>query len=321
MIMYHLCAITLAYMLDKIIGDPPSWPHPVKWFGSFISILEKTLNKGENRKTKGFVLLFLVILVVTTITSLIVWLCYQVNPIIGVVLEGTLIATTIAEKSLKSAALEVYEPLEKGDMDEARLKLSYIVGRDTKSLDEGEIVRGTVETIAENTSDGITAPLFWAFIGGAPLAMMYRAVNTCDSMVGYKNDRFMDFGYASAKFDDVLNYIPSRITGFIMLIINRPKYNNWRKAVTIWFRDAKRHPSPNSGWGEAAVASLLGVQLGGINYYNGVISNREKMGEAIVPLWKGHIVESILIMKRTVFVFILFLWIGGVSIDLAYSWF
>ena len=134
-----------------------------------------------------------------------------------------MISTTIAYKGLKEAALEVYHPLQKNDMNEARRKLSYIVGRDTEKLDESEIVRGTVETVAENTSDGVTAPLFWALIGGAPFALLYRAINTCDSMVGYKNDRYLDFGWASARMDDIVNWIPSRLTGFIMLLTNRPQ--------------------------------------------------------------------------------------------------
>ncbi len=320
MIISHLCAMTLAYFLDKVIGDPPSWPHPVKWFGWTISLIEKSWNKGKARKIKGFFMLFVVVFVVTMLTSLLVWICYQVHLVVGVGMEAIIITYTIAGKSLKEAAMEVYEPLKKGDMDESRLKLSYIVGRDTLGLDEGEIVRGTVETVAENTSDGITAPLFWALIGGAPLAMMYRAVNTCDSMVGYKNERFKDFGFASARLDDVLNFIPSRLTGFLMLLINRPKYSNRKQAIMIMLRDAKRHPSPNSGWGEAAVAALLGIQLGGVNYYQGVISNRAKMGELIIPMNKEHIVDCILIMGRTVFLYLLILWIGGVSIVMANTW-
>ncbi|MFB6467360.1 adenosylcobinamide-phosphate synthase CbiB [Cytobacillus sp. Hz8] len=320
MMIYHLCSITLAYFLDKLVGDPPTWPHPVKWFGRMISFLEKRWNRGSRRKLKGFLLLVSMLLLVAGSTSALVWYGYHIHPGVGMVLEAILIAATIAEKSLKEAALEVYEPLENGDIEEARVKLSYIVGRDTDTLEEGEIVRGTVETVAENTSDGITAPLFWAFIGGAPLALVYRLVNTCDSMVGYKNERFMDFGFASAKLDDLLNLIPSRLTGFFMLLMNQPKYFNWKQSWGILVRDARRHPSPNSGWGEAAVAALLGIQLGGINYYKGIISIRAKMGEPMVDLEREHIMESILIMERTVFLFILFLWIGGIFIDITYSW-
>ena len=193
-------------------------------------------------------------------------------------------ATTIAHKSLKDAALEVYDPLQKEDYQEARLKLSYIVGRDTEQLDESEIVRGTVETVAENTSDGVTAPMFWAWIGGAPFALLYRAINTCDSMVGYKNDKYSEFGWASARMDDVVNWIPSRLTGFIMLLANRPQKTKVKKTWKILFRDAKKHPSPNSGWCEAAAAAILGVQLGGVNTYKGIVSNRALMGDPLYPL-------------------------------------
>jgi len=257
-----------------------------------------------------------VFLIVTAITAAF----YLIHPVLGILAEGFLIATTIAQKSLKEAALEVYHPLKKGDLKEARMKLSYIVGRDTEKLDEQEVVRGTVETVAENTTDGVTAPLFWALIGGAPLAMVYRAINTCDSMVGNMSERYREFGWASAKLDDVVNWIPSRITGVLMILSNKPEKSSYRAVWTLLFRDAKRHPSPNSGWGEAAVAAILGIQLGGINFYKGVISNRAKMGDPIVPLVMGHILKTNQILTRTVFLFLITLWIGGVLLEMAISW-
>ena len=214
----HVYAITLAFFLDLLIGDPPKWPHPVKWMGMLIGRLDKKLNTGPHKKRNGIIMLLTVLLLVLVITTGITYLAYQLHVIAGILVEAILISTTIAQKSLRGAGMEVYRPLVEGNMAEARLKLSYIVGRDTEKLDESEIVRGTVETVAENTSDGITAPLFWAFIGGAPLAMVYRAINTCDSMVGYKNEKYSEFGWASAKLDDVVNWIPSRITGFLMLL-------------------------------------------------------------------------------------------------------
>lgn len=149
-------------------------------------------------------------------------------------------------------------PLAKGDMEEARVKLSYIVGRDTERLDEPGIVRAAVETVAENTSDGITAPLFWALIGGAPLALIYRAINTCDSMVGHTNDRYLDFGWASAKVDDIANWIPSRLTSVCIMLTQKPEHSTYEEAWGILLRDAPKHPSPNSGWGEGAVRPLWG---------------------------------------------------------------
>lgn len=318
---YHLIAMTIAFFIDALIGDPPNWPHPVKWMGSCISFMEKRLNRNGSRKGKGMLMVGILLLLVLGITGILVWVSYLIHPILGILLEGIFIATTIARKSLIEAALEVYHPLAKGDAEEARLRLSYIVGRDTEGLNEGEIVRGTVETVAENTSDGVTAPLFWALIGGAPLALVYRAINTCDSMVGYKNEKYMEFGWASAKLDDAVNWIPSRLTGFLMLIISKPIHISRKMAWEILFRDAKKHPSPNSGWLEAAVAAILGVQLGGINYYKGKISDRARMGEKLVSLTKEHIIKTNAILTRTTLVYILILWLGGICIELAITWF
>ncbi|MCQ6276938.1 cobalamin biosynthesis protein [Bacillus sp. V3B] len=321
MIIEHLLAITIAFVLDRIVGDPPSWPHPVKWIGALIYRLDKRYNKGPNRKWKGLMMLFIVLLVVFVPALFISTVAYQIHPLVGIIVESILISTTMAQKSLKEAALEVYHPLQRNDFDEARVKLSYIVGRDTEKLDESEIVRGTVETVAENTSDGVTAPMFWAWVGGAPFALLYRAINTCDSMVGYKNDKYLDFGWASARMDDVVNWIPSRLTGFIMLLANRPKKTETRTAWRILYRDAKKHPSPNSGWCEAAAAALLGVQLGGINTYKGIVSNRALMGDPLDPLERNDIVKMNTILLQTTFFFLLILWLGGVFVDMAITWF
>ena len=321
MILPHLCALTIAIIIDWFIGDPPKWPHPVKWMGSLISFFTKHLNKGNHRKGRGVFMLSLIVLLTGLITLTITILLYQWHPLAGVIGEALMIATTIAQKGLKDAGLEVYEPLMNKDLPLARTKLSYIVGRDTEQLDESEIVRGTVETIAENTSDGITAPLFWALIGGAPLAMIYRAINTCDSMVGYRNQKYEQFGWASARLDDWVNWIPSRLTGCIILLFCKPVYLNLKPAWKLFFTDAKKHPSPNSGWCEAAVAVILGIQLGGVNYYKGIVSDRARMGQPFEALKAVHIKKTIVIMNSAVLLFALFLWIGGITIDIAISWF
>lgn len=320
MIIYHLAAITLAVVIDSIVGDPPDWPHPVRWMGSLIYKLEKSMNKGRSRKAKGIAMLAIVLLCTGGASLLIVYFSYWFHPAAGILAEAVLISTAIAQKSLKEAALTVFAPLEKGDIEEARLKLSYIVGRDTDRLDEPEIVRGAVETVAENTSDGITAPLFWALIGGAPIALMYRAINTCDSIVGYRNEKYKDFGWASARMDDGANWIPSRLTSLCMLAGKAPEHISSAKAWEIVRRDAKKHPSPNSGWGEAAVAALLGIQLGGVNYYKGTVSNRATMGDPLVKLEKTHILKANQIVARTVPIFLLLLWLGGMLIELAATW-
>ncbi|WP_338066958.1 adenosylcobinamide-phosphate synthase CbiB [Virgibacillus profundi] len=318
---YHLIAIFIAVLIDFIIGDPPAWPHPVKWIGSGISLLEKLLNKGISRKSKGLIMVFLIISVVFLVSFSLVWLCYLIHPVLGIAAEAIIISTAIAQKGLKQAALEVYQPLKNGNMVDARLKLSYIVGRDTENLNKEEVVRGTVETVAENISDGVTAPLFWGLIGGAPIAIVYRAINTCDSMVGYKNEKFQDFGWAAARLDDLVNWIPSRLTAIMIMSGHKPACMSRKQGFRILFRDAKRHPSPNSGWLEAAIASLLGVQLGGVNYYKGIISNRQTMGEPILRLNEEHIIKTNSILTRTTILFLLFISMGGLLYELAGTWF
>lgn len=321
MIVSHLIALTLAVLIDLIIGDPPNWPHPVRWMGSLIAKLDKALNKGKMKKLTGIVMVLIVLSIIGSLAFLIVTFFYSLHIAAGILVEAILISSAIAQKSLKEAAMTVYEPLEKGDMDEARKKLSYIVGRDTECLDEPEMVRAAVETVAENTSDGITAPLFWALIGGAPLALIYRAINTCDSMVGYRNEKYENFGWASARLDDIVNWIPSRMTSICMLAGCRPLYVSKKKAREIILRDAIKHPSPNSGWGEAAVAAILGVQLGGINYYKGMVSNRATMGDPLVKMEKAHILETNKIVSHTIPIFLLWLWLGGMFIEFASTWF
>src|SRR5699024_8001275 len=276
----------------------------------------KRWNKGRYLKFKGSAMVAILIVVILSAT-LIILFTYSLNLYLGLLIEAVLIWTTIAQKGLREAAREVEHPLENKDLINARKNLSYIVGRDTANLSEKEIVRGTVETVAENTTDAITAPIFWAAIGGAPLGIVYRLINTCDSMVGYKNKKYAQYGWASARLDDVVNYIPARITGLIMIISSRSKEVPMKKAWSVLRRDAHKHPSPNSGWGEAAVAAVLGVRIGGINYYEGEQSYRTEMGDAIYDLNTGHISNSITIMKRTSFLFLILMIAGGFIIEFA----
>lgn len=307
----HLLALTLAFVIDLIIGDPKWLPHPVRGMGKLISLFERFLNNGTKRKLKGLIFLLVYLTIIVLLVWSILFLAYKFNWYFGLFIESFIISTTIATKGLKEAALHVYKPLKDGDFVTARASLAMIVGRDTEKLNEGEIVRGAVETVAENTSDGITAPLFYAFLGGGVLAILYRAVNTCDSMVGYRNDRYFAFGFASARFDDVLNYLPSRISGFTMLIFNKPLESNKQNCFNILLRDARKHPSPNSGWLEAAMAGLLAVQLGGRNTYKGIESLRAKMGDPLTSLQSEHIIICNQIMMRTCIGFVIFLWLLG----------
>lgn len=314
MIKTHLLALTLAFLIDLLIGDPKSLPHPVRGMGNLIALFDKKLNYGSAQKLKGTVFLLVYLLVIAVVVGTALLVAYELNFIIGIAVEAWLISTTIATKGLKDAAIQVYLPLKENDFVTARRNLAMVVGRDTETLNEAEIVRGAVETVAENTSDGVTAPLFYALLGGGTLAVLYRAVNTCDSMVGYQNERYKRFGWASAKLDDLLNFIPSRLSAFVMILVNRPLGNRKRsQCFAVLFRDAKKHPSPNSGWLEAAMASLLLVQLGGRNTYQGIESLRAKMGDPLRMLQRDHLIICNQFMVKTCFGFLLMLWlIGGI---------
>ncbi|MFF3101030.1 adenosylcobinamide-phosphate synthase CbiB [Viridibacillus arvi] len=312
----HTIACTIGVALDWLIGDPPKMPHPVRWIGTLIAKLTDRLNKGKHRKLKGLLLVLIVVGLTTTITFAVIYFAYSINVILGIFVESILIAVGLAGKSLKQAALEVYNPLVSGDLQEARVKLSWIVGRDTDHLSVPEVTRGVVETVSENTSDGVTAPLFWAFIFGGAGLWMYKAVNTLDSMVAYKNKRFADFGYVAAHVDDVLNYVPSRMTGLLLMLGTKNESGKpFAYRIKGWLSDAKKHPSPNSGWLEAATAYQLGIQLGGVNSYKGIVSNRAKMGECQFELVPQHIIRSIKQMQIvTILFWLLMVILGGVFV-------
>lgn len=289
-----------AFILDRIIGDPNvSW-HPVVLIGKYISFVESWLLKeqdsGARKRVNGLLLLIIVVGTVYTITELLTKAAYFNFGSWGIVFEMLCISFTISPTALAKAGREIATYLACQDMENARLKVGWIVGRDTANLDESEVSRATIETIAENITDGILSPLFFALLGGAPLAFAYRAVNTLDSMVGYKNDKYLDFGRFSAKFDDVCNFFPARITGLLVVIASAILGYNYKQAWTIMWRDAKVHPSPNSGWAEAPVAGALGIRLGGENYYFGRVSFRQYMGEPQEILTREHIEKTIKIM-------------------------
>ncbi|EHJ92118.1 adenosylcobinamide-phosphate synthase CbiB [Vreelandella boliviensis] len=305
--------IILAIAIDLIVGDPRSWPHPVVLIGRLISAFERLWNRGtpRQRRVSGFLLTIIVVCGVGGISWLALALLERLHPGLALIAELWLLSTTLAIKGLGDAARAVVEPLTKGDLPAARKALGMIVGRDTQNLDEADITRGTVETVAENTVDGITAPLFFALIGGAPLALAYKAVNTLDSMVGYKNERYADFGYASAKLDDVVNWAPARLTALclwlagLLLCASGVLTLRWQGALRGTCRDAPHHPSPNAGWSEAMVARLLGVQLGGTNFYQGVASHQATLGKPLEPLRVAHISATVSLMHGAWMLFML----------------
>jgi len=309
----HFLAVLIGFTLDRIVGDPPNWPHPIRWIGTFISKMTTILNKGQHRMIKGSLLCVLTVGFVFFIVLLLTLISYSVHLYVGIAVESIFIAIGLAQKSLKDAALAVYKPLAAGDLSEARTKLSWIVGRDTDKLGESEIVRGVVETVSENTADGVTSPLFWAILFGAPGLWLYKAVNTLDSMVGYKDERYEQFGKFSARADDVLNFIPARLTGFLILLFTRNQSGiSLAKRFAGWRTDALRHQSPNSGYLEAATAWQLGITLGGESTYRGKLSKRATMGPGTFPLKAAHIKSSIKEMHTASVVFLIVIVMIGV---------
>lgn len=291
-----------AAIIDFIMGDPLWLPHPIIYIGKLISKLEKIF-RGKCKSKKGLKLCggFIVIIVAVS-TYLIPYMLLYVARINIYVFHGLnilLLWTTLAAKSLYNAGVDVYRPLIKGDIEEARVKLSYIVGRDTKELSEHEIIRATVETISENTSDGIIAPIIYGIVGGAPLAMMYKGINTMDSMLGYMNEKFRYIGFFPAKTDDVFNFIPARITGVLMCIVAPLLGGNIIGTFKIMIRDRKNHKSPNCAYPEAATAGALKIQLGGTNSYFGEVMYKPTIGEHIKELAVDHIFQTGKLMYLT----------------------
>lgn len=281
------------FILDFILGDPRWLPHPVILMGHFISNFEGSFNRsklsGLKRKLFGIILAVSLPLAVFLLSAIIIGLSYEAKESLGMIVTIILGFTTVAARSLKDAAYRVRNALTLDDMPTAREVLSHIVGRETSKLDEPEIARATIETVAENSSDGVIAPLFYLLIGGVPLAMAYKAINTLDSMVGYKNDRYKDFGWGSAKLDDLANFIPAKLTAILMIASAFLLKLDWKGAWRILIRDCRNHPSPNAGWPESAAAGALGIRLGGINHYPGRTEERPFIGDDRNVLESLHI--------------------------------
>ncbi len=289
----HMTALICGILLDQIVGDPYFLPHPIRDIGRLIMVLEKKL-LGETKdvadrdpskeKRRGMMLWFIVILTTVVFSSVIVFGSYMINRYLGLAVEAVLTCYILAARSLCRESMAVSKELAKGDIPGARYKLSMIVGRDTAELTDEEIVKAAVETVSENTSDGVIAPLIYTAIGGPVLGFLYKAVNTMDSMLGYKNDRFKDFGFFSAKADDVFNFLPSRISAlfmvagtFVMGIFS--KSYDGKEAAKIWKRDRLNHKSPNSAQTESVCAGALGLKLGGPHLYGGVMVDKPFIGD------------------------------------------
>lgn len=303
----------IAFLIDTIIGDPRTQYHPVVLMGKLIALLEHCFYRADDSDNKKFVmgimLVIITLLISYEVAAAIMMLSYQIPFSWGsAAVGGLLLSFTISPNSLAKAGKGIYALLIMGELTEAREKVGWIVGRDTKDLDDAEIARATIETIAENTVDGIIAPLFFFVLGGVPLAVLYRAANTMDSMIGYKNEKYLYFGRGAAKLDDVLNYIPARITAMLFLFSALILGFDYRNAYRIMQRDAAKHPSPNGGYAEATMAGALHIRLGGMNSYFGRKSFRAYMGDAMVLIVPQHIMAAIRMMYTATVLFIIVLY-------------
>ena len=286
MMEWSLAALIIGFGIDLIVGDPHGFPHPVVLIGKLIDVLERGLRKvfpktASGEKIVGALIWVLVVLTSSLVPVLILWLCHGISPWLRLGIESIMCWQILATKSLRDESMKVYHALESGDIDKSRYAVSMIVGRDTTALDDAGVTRAAVETVAENTSDGVVAPLIFLAIGGAPLGFFYKAVNTMDSMLGYVEPPYKNIGLVPAKMDDAVNFIPARISALLMLvaggILRLDVKNGWK----IFCRDRFNHASPNSAQTESVCAGLLGLRLAGDAWYHGVLHKKKYIGDAL----------------------------------------
>ena len=286
MMKWSLAALIIGFGIDLVVGDPHGFPHPVVLIGKLIDALERGLRKmlpktAFGEKVAGALLWIFVVVVSSLLPALLLWFCHSISPWLRLGVESIMCWQILATKSLSDESMKVYHALESGDIIKSRYAVSMIVGRDTAQLDDAGVTRAAVETIAENTSDGIVAPLIFLAIGGAPLGFFYKAVNTMDSMLGYVEPPYKNIGFVPAKMDDVVNYIPARISALLMLaagcLLRLDVKNGWK----IFCRDRLNHASPNSAQTESVCAGLLGLRLAGDAWYHGVLHKKKYIGDAL----------------------------------------
>ena len=304
--MWSLYALILGFFLDLLIGDPHGFPHPVVLIGKLIDVTEKGMRKifpktvrGEN--FAGAAIWLIVVIVSTALPALLLWLAYGVSRWLGLALETIMCAQILATKSLRQESMKVYQALQTGDLEKARHAVSMIVGRDTQRLDEAGVARAAVETVAENTSDGVVAPLLFLAIGGAPLGFFYKAVNTMDSMLGYVEPPYKNIGLVPAKMDDLFNFLPARISALLMLaagaLLGMDGKNGWK----IFKRDRYNHASPNSAQTESVCAGLLGLRLAGDAWYHGVLHKKKYIGDPLREIEPEDIPKACRLLYATAF--------------------
>ena len=290
-----------AFALDALIGDPPSLPHPIRWMGRAIEQSEPFWRRTvASERLAGLLFAASLILGCWLVALLVTGLAWKVHSLLGFAVETVLLFYCLSAKSLRQAALEIDRLLAAGEVDRARAQVRMIVGRDVDRYEADDIARATVETVAENVVDGVLSPLFFAALGGAPLALAYKMVNTLDSMVGYKNPRYLLFGRAAARIDDVANFLPARLAvPLIALAAHRVEGASPALALQTARREGKNHSSPNAGYPEAAFAGALGVRLNGPNVYHGVLVDKPYLGAAFGPVTRAHIARACRLMSLT----------------------
>ena len=324
----NILAIAVGFCLDLILADPAWMPHPVVWMGRFITAAEKLLRNmfpktPASERAAGVILVFALLGATGFISFGAVALACKISPYLSFTLQALWCWQVLALKGLKQEAMAVCKKLEENDLSSARTAVARIVGRDTQNLSEEGVTKAAVETVAENFSDGVLAPLLYLFLGGAPLALMYKAINTMDSMVGYKNERYRFFGWAAAKLDDIANFIPSRIAAFLWIAASGLAGQNAKNAFRIWRRDRRNHASPNSAQTEAACAGALGVQLAGPASYFGQVVEKPYIGDALRSIEPKdierackalYLASTLGLLSGVLFWKVISLYIGGVSL-------
>lgn len=311
---YHILAFGAGFLLDQLLGDPYFLPHPIRGIGWLIAKTEKVLRRGnpqENstgreaaERRQGKLLVVVVLLLTGIVAALILSGAYVVYPKLGMVIEAVMTYQILAARCLQVESSKVWKQLNAGNLEEARKAVSMIVGRDTECLTEEGVAKAAVETVAENTSDGVIAPMLYTALGGPVLGFLYKAVNTMDSMVGYKNEKYLYFGRAAAKLDDVVNFLPARVSALLMIgtaFVSGKNYSG-KQAWRIWRRDNRKHASPNSAQTESVCAGALGIQLAGDASYFGKVVKKPYIGDSTRAVKAEDIRRTNRLMNRTAWI-------------------
>lgn len=322
-IRYRMAAFLCGFLIDLLLGDPYFLPHPIRMLGTLISKMEHILRDGDSDKLKtsklpctdkarrekqelykGFILVLVVLGFTFLVSFLFLKAGYGIHPILGFLIETIMTYQILAAKCLKVESMKVYDCLMSGDLNASRKAVSMIVGRDTAILSEEGVAKAAIETVAENTSDGVIAPMLYTALGGPVLGFLYKAANTMDSMIGYKNEKYLYFGRAAAKLDDIVNYIPSRISAYLMILSAYilGKDFSGKHALLIYKRDNRKHASPNSAQTESACAGALGIRLAGDASYFGKIVKKPYIGDALRPVEYEDIIRANRLMYMTAWI-------------------